>query len=151
MRRIFTASVVGLAFSLCTIPAFANEVTGPRGRSTTNNSVVKPNASGGYTGVGKSTINGVNGGSATVRRGFRTNGQGNAVYGGSGSITTPSGQTYNGTTSGSGSYNPTTGYSGNNTTTINDKTVNTNTSDRSTTITGPQGNSRTFSPSVRRR
>jgi hypothetical protein len=149
MKAILSLSIIGLAMALSSLPASAREFVGPRGSTATSNTVVVPNAQGGYNGYRQGTVNGANGATGSSQVRFKTNGQGGAIYNGSSSTTTPNGRNINTTTSGSGNYDSTSGYSGQSTTTINGTTYNSTTQNGTTTITSPNG-TRTINYTPRR-
>ncbi|NJM68498.1 MAG: hypothetical protein HC851_23960 [Acaryochloris sp. RU_4_1] len=66
--------------------------------------------------------------------------RGSATYKGSGSVTTPQGQTYNGSTNGNASYSASNGYSGNSSVTVNGQTYQTSTQNGTTQIMDTKGN-----------
>lgn len=134
MKTLLVCTLLGL--TLC----FSNPISAeanPRRSSTIRFST--PNTQAGYTGGRRTTITRPSGTSIHRRRGFQTDGQGNFIYGGSATGTTPAGRPFYRTTTGTGSYNPETGYTGQSTTTINGKIYNSTTEHGTTTIIGPNG------------
>lgn len=134
MKTVLACTLLGL--TLC----FSNPISAaanPRRSSTIRFST--PNAQGGYTGGRRTTITRPNDTSIIRQRGYQTDGQGNVIYGGSATGTTPVGAPIHRTTTGTGSYSPETGYTGQSTTTINGKTYNSTTENGTTTIIGPNG------------
>jgi hypothetical protein len=130
-------SVLGLAFSLVSLPAEAQRF-----------SIVKPNSQGGYSGIRGTSATGADGGSIQKRGAFQTDGQGNVEYGTGRSIVTPSGQTYNGTSS--GTYNPETGLNSSGTHNVNGTKYESTVENGTATVTDGQGNTRIFTRPFRR-
>lgn len=138
MKTILVCTLLGITLGLSQpLSAEAN----PRRNSTIRFST--PNAQGGYTGGRRTKITRPNGTSIIRRRGYQTDGQGNVIYGGSATGTTPAGAPLRRTTTGTGNYSSETGYTGQSTTTINGKTYNSTTENGTTTFVGPNGVERT--------